>query len=212
MPDNKTRNNKTYLIIGVVFVVIGLGGLFMPFVPFWFSEDLDALQQLADAAPPLPLISPASASASVTPKPVPVDPERKNIKNRLSIPNLKINMPLFKSTSAGVLAKGGWIFPNTSTPDLGGNTVIFGHRFRYLPPISNTFFHLDEIKTGDEFTIAWNGIIYRYKVSEIKIIEPTDFSVLSPSDKPIVTLITCAPLFSTKQRLVVIADLISTSQ
>ena len=208
MSDNKTRNNKTYFIIGVVFVVVGLGGLLMPFIPFGFSEDLIVIQQLADAAPPVSLVSPASASASFTPTPVPFDPERKNIKNRLYIPNLKINMPVFESKNAGVLAKGGWIFPATSTPDRGGNTVIFGHRFRYLPPISNTFFHLDKIKTGDEVMMLWKGIAYRYKIREIKIIEPTDWSVLAPSDKPMLTLITCAPLFSTKQRLVVVAEMI----
>jgi len=193
-------------VLGCAFILIGGMGLAFPFLPFGFSEDLDALQQLADAVPTTPLISPASASFTSTP--LPFDPELKQIKNRLSIAILKINMPVFESKSASVLSKGGWIFPGTSTPDQGSNTVIFGHRFRYLPPISNTFYHLDKIKIGDEIKLAWKGTTYRYRVTETKIIEPTDFSVIAPSSTPIVTLITCAPLFSTKQRLVVVGELI----
>lgn len=198
------RYNRRYILIGLILALIGAGGLFLPFVPFWFSEDLDTLQQLADASTPAPISVPASSSATAQ-RP---DPELRNVANRLSIAGLSINMPLFESASASVLAKGGWVFPGTSTPDRGGNTVVFGHRFRYLPPISNTFFHLDKIAKGDEMAVAWKGAVYRYRVSDVKIIEPTDFSVLEPTDRPTITLITCAPLFSTKQRLVVIADLV----
>ncbi len=117
-------------------------------------------------------------------------------------------MPIFESDDADVLVKGGWIFPGTSTPEYASNTVIFGHRFRYLPPVSNTFYALDKIRAGDEIKVSWKGTTYTYRTTEIKIIEPTDFSVLNSTDKATITLITCAPLFSTKQRLVVIAELI----
>lgn len=206
MANASKRRNKIYLLTGVVFVVVGFGGLFLPFVPFWFSEDLDALQQLADAVPPVPIITaPASTSASFSPTSVP-DYELKKVKNRLAIRSAKVNMPIFESKSASVLSKGGWIFPGTSAPDRGGNTVIFGHRFRYLPPISNTFYHLDKVQRGDTISIAWKGVTYTYRVDDIKIIEPTDWSVTKPTEEARITLITCAPLFSTKQRLVVIAS------
>ncbi len=177
---------------------MGAGGFLFPFLPFWFSADLNYLEDVAQAEG-LQINFPTT---SVSPSPAPASP----IPNRLTIPKIGVNMPLFTGTNANILLKGGWMFPNTSTPDLGGNTVIFGHRFRYLPPISNTLYNLDKMKIGDEFSIAWKGTTYRYRVRTTKIIEPTDFSVLAPSDTPILTLITCAPLFSTKQRLVVIAD------
>lgn len=198
------RTRIIYISLGILLVLIGTGGFLFPFMPLWFSSDLNYLDSVAQAT-----ASPSNTVIlSASPTPRPINPNYPAIKNRLVIGEVGINMPVFESAKAGVLAKGGWVFPNTSTPDAGGNTVIFGHRFRYLPPISNTFYHLDRIKQGDEFSIQWKGETYTYKVTDIKIIEPTDLSVLAPSDKPIVTLITCAPLFSTKQRLVVVGELV----
>ena len=206
---NKLRKAKRlYVTIGSVLVLLGVLGFAFPFLPLRFSDDIAFLEDVAAQA--TQEVAPvASASASVLPPtatPRPIDPERRNIKDRLVINKLGINMPLFRSTSANVLTKGGWMFSNTPTPDQSGNTVIFGHRVRYLPPISNTFYKLDQINVGDEFSIAWQGTVYKYKVTTKKVIEPTDLTVMEPSSKPIVTLITCAPLFSTKQRLVVVAE------
>ena len=53
-----------------------------------------------------------------------------------------------------------------------------------------------------------SGNEYKYKTVEKKIIEPTDFSVTQPTEGAYLTLITCAPLFSTKQRLVVVGELL----
>ncbi len=122
------------------------------------------------------------------------------------MPNIGINMPIFQSENDKVLWKGGWLFG--STPDKGGNSVIFGHRFRYLPPNSNTFYNLDKVNIGDKFTVNWAGKKYIYTVREIKTVEPNDLSVIEPSVKSIVTLVTCTPLFTSNKRLVVIGELI----
>ena len=187
------KASKTYIIIGSTLILIGAVGVLFPYLPFRLSADVAFLDDVAE---------------QVVETPKPFDPNRPSVKNRLIIPKAGVDMPIYKSENSNVLTKGGWIFPGTSTPYDVGNTVIFGHRFRYLPPISNTFYNLDKIEIGDEFQIRWQDKIYRYRVVQIKVIEPTDLSVLAPSDTPIVTLITCAPLFSTKQRLVVIAELI----
>jgi len=62
---------------------------------------------------------------------------------------------------------------------------------------------------GDELGIYWQGKIYTYKVNAIRVVEPTEISVESPSDSPKLTLYTCTPLWSAKQRLVIEAGLIS---
>lgn len=100
------------------------------------------------------------------------------------------------------------MFGGASTPDKGGNTVIFGHRFKFMPPIGNTFYNLDKLLVGNEFELVWLGQKYKYRVIENKIIQPTDLSVLEQTSHSQITLITCSPLFSTKERLVVIAELI----
>ena len=63
--------------------------------------------------------------------------------DRLLIPKIGVNAPIVESSNANYgLSKGSWLVPNTSTPDKGGNTVITGHRFKYLPPNNLTFFLL----------------------------------------------------------------------
>ena len=205
------KRNPRLITVGLLFVVAGALGLALPFISFGLSDDYAILQKMAEEkssesfndqfifqgqgeAAPLPTYRP--------------DPNLTNIPNRLLMPQIGVSMPIFESDSVNTLLKGGWLFPGTSTPDKGGNTVVFGHRFRYLPPISNTFYSLDKINIGDTFTVTWQGKVYTYKVKEKKIIEPTDFSVLNQTPEAEITLITCAPLFSTKQRLVVVGSLI----
>ncbi|PJE50781.1 MAG: hypothetical protein COV29_03570 [Candidatus Yanofskybacteria bacterium CG10_big_fil_rev_8_21_14_0_10_36_16] len=201
--------NKLYKHLGFIFILIALIGIGWPFLRLGFLSDATFLGTIAETEniqPPIP----ASVSFEYTPSPndFPEDVELKNIKNRLVIPQANINMPLFYSDNSQTLFKGGWLWPHNNTPAQGGNTVIFGHRFRFLPPVKNTFYNLDKVNIGDEFSLTWQGKIYTYRVVEIKIIEPTDLSVIASSDNSIITLITCSPLFSTKQRLVVVAELI----
>ncbi len=196
-----TKYNKKYLIGGSILLAVGIIGLLMPFLPFWFSSDLDYLNEVAEAQTVPSVLGPVRPG-SATPAPS-ADPNLPRITDRLRISDAKINMPIFASKNSNVLTKGGWIFPNTSTPDQGSNTVIFGHRFRYLPPVSNTLFHLNKVEYGDTIVIVWKGKTYTYIVDEIRIIEPTDWSVTQPSTTARITIITCAPVFSTAQRLVV---------
>jgi len=204
------KRNKKLIKIGFTLIIIGLSGLAFPFLTFQNSDDYRTLDALAKERASTGYSSDQyiSAEPGLTVQPT-VNPNLPNIPNRLSIPQIGVDMPIFSGSSANALLRGGWLFPGTSTPDRAtGNTVIFGHRFRYLPPISNTFYALDKINFGDEFTFTWQGNTYKYKVTGKSTIEPTDFSVLNQTQAPTITLITCAPLFSTKQRLVITATLI----
>jgi sortase A len=106
------------------------------------------------------------------------------------------------------LSQGAWRLPETSTPDLGSNTVISGHRYKYLPPNNLTFYLLDKLAAGDIINVVWKNKEYDYRVRESKIVPPTQISILDPTEEPILTLFTCDPIFSEKNRLVVTADLI----
>ena len=133
--------------------------------------------------------------------------------NRLIITKIGVNAPIVESQSAEYgLSKGAWHMPDSSTPDKGGNTVITGHRFKYLPPSNLTFYLLDKLTKGDLITVIWHKKDYIYRVREVKVVPATDFSVIKPSDKPILTLFTCHPIYSTEKRLVVVSDLVAESQ
>ena len=128
---------------------------------------------------------------------------------RLYVPTANTDLDIVEGANEKALFKGAWRSPYSSTPDKGGNTVLFGHRYLHLPPRKDTLFSLDKVKVGDPFEISWDGRTYKYKVVEVKVVNPDDISVLNPTAKPSVTIITCTPVFTTKFRLVVRGELVS---
>jgi len=126
--------------------------------------------------------------------------------DRIIIPKIGVNAPIIESKNEkDGLNRGAWRLPDSSTPDKGGNTVITGHRFKYLPPNNLTFFLLNKLVKGDRIQINWQGKVYDYLVDSTKIVPAAETSILAPSAEPLLTIFTCDPIFSTKNRLVVLA-------
>ncbi len=129
--------------------------------------------------------------------------------NRIIIPKIGVNSPIIKSDNYDyALSRGSWMDPIGSTPDQGGNTVITGHRFKYLPPNNLTFYSLDKLIAGDIISVTWDDQDYLYKVREMKVVPKTETSILKKSKDSILTIFTCDPIFSEENRLVVISYLI----
>ncbi|MBU1672324.1 MAG: class E sortase [Actinobacteria bacterium] len=88
----------------------------------------------------------------------------------------------------------------TALPGREGNCVIAGHRATHGRP----FYGLDSLAPPDEIVLVDSaGLRVRYAVTGVLITGPDDVSVLAPTPEPTVTLISCHPVFSTRQRLVV---------
>lgn len=129
--------------------------------------------------------------------------------NRLIIPKIMVNTPITVTNNEEYgLSRGAWAYPKGSTPDKGGNTILTGHRFKYLPPSNLTFYLFDKLEIGDIVTVIWEDKNYYYRIKEIKTVPETDLSPYNKSDKPILTMFTCTPIFSTSHRLVITAELI----
>lgn len=128
---------------------------------------------------------------------------------RIRIPKIGVDMPIVEGQNEQALLRGAWRWGPASAPDRGGNTVIFGHRYLHLPPHPETFYNLDKLVVGDTITVQWYDATYTYRVIETKVVPPTDLSVLSGTSTPTITLITCTPVFTTKNRLIVRAELVS---
>ncbi len=126
--------------------------------------------------------------------------------NRLVISSIGVNIQVVEGSSAEALDRGAWRRPNTSTPDRGGNTVITGHRFKYLPPNNLTFYNLDKVKEGDKIIVYWQGIEYDYYVTEIFEVDPSQTEVEENTAQPRLTLYTCTPLWTAERRLVIVAE------
>lgn len=125
----------------------------------------------------------------------------------ISIPNILIEGGIFQGTDAYTMDKGFWHFPSSTYPGHKGNFVVIGHRFMNIPPAKDTFYNLDKVNIGDEVKVKHNEGEYTYIVTETKIVEANDVSVVKESDDYRLTLITCTPLWTSEKRLVVIAKL-----
>jgi len=129
--------------------------------------------------------------------------------NRVIIPKIGVNAPIVVTDNADYgLSQGAWLVPDTSTPDKGGNTVITGHRFKYLPPHNLTFYLFHKLEAGDLVSIIWKERDYLYRIKEVQIVDATEVSILEPTDEPTLTMFTCHPIYSTEERLVVISELV----
>ncbi|MDN4070277.1 class D sortase [Paenibacillus vini] len=123
----------------------------------------------------------------------------------LNIPKIKLTVPVLEGAGLEQLKEGAGHLPETAeigTP--GGNSGIAAHRSWTFGQYFN---RLDEMEVDDEFQILTKNRLYTYRILGKTVVEPTDISVLEPvSGKTMLTLITCHPLHSNKQRLIVAAE------
>lgn len=121
----------------------------------------------------------------------------------IKIPKLGIDRVIVEGVDLEYLKKGPGRYPGTALPGQVGNMAIAGHRTTYGAP----FYRLNELVAGDEIIIEYGGAVFTYRVTENKIVQPTDLSVLNPTADRRLTLTTCNPRFSAKERLIIVATL-----
>jgi sortase A len=63
------------------------------------------------------------------------------------------------------------------------------------------------VKKGDSIVIEQEGNRYTYIVSETRVVEKNDISILQDTTEHQITLITCTPLWTSDKRLAVIGKL-----
>ncbi|UJF34193.1 class D sortase [Paenibacillus hexagrammi] len=128
----------------------------------------------------------------------------------LTIPEIHLEVPIVEGTDAEQLRFAVGHFSESGELGITGqNYMIAGHRSNTFGKFFN---RLDELKENDQFTIQTREQTLTYQVLRKKIVTPTDFSVLDPVEgESIVTLLTCHPLYSNKQRLVVFAKQVHVS-
>ncbi|GAC1498428.1 MAG: hypothetical protein NVS1B10_00240 [Candidatus Saccharimonadales bacterium] len=121
--------------------------------------------------------------------------------NRLVLPQIQLDAAINEGRYYSTLNKGLWHRPGTGDPASGGNTVIAGHRFTYKG--ASILFNLDKLKEGDVIMLYWQHKEYDYKVAHVVIASPLDLSIEQATPTPILTIYTCTPLWTSKQRLVI---------
>lgn len=121
----------------------------------------------------------------------------------ISIPSIKVNIPLFDTTTAELLQIGATVVPGTSYPTGGEGThsMIAAHSGI---PDRELFTNLEKVKIGDQFVLTVLDEKLAYEVDKIIVVKPeeTDSLQIEPG-RDIVTLITCTPYMVNTDRLLV---------
>ena len=121
----------------------------------------------------------------------------------LSIPKLRLDVPVFEGTGKFTLNHGAGRILGTARPGEEGNMGIAAHRDGF-------FRGLKDIKVGDRIELATIRENLVYTVDNISIVKPSDVSVLRARSHPSLTLVTCYPFYfvgDAPQRYIVQASL-----
>lgn len=164
---------------------------------------------------------------NIDPQNIVVDPTTQvavSSESRLIIPKINVDVPVFydvgtdHDSQMAAMENGLAHFPirgASSHPGEIGNTVLAGHSSNDLfdtGAYKFIFAQLEKLKEGDTIYANYNGVRYTYVVTKMEVVHPTEVNKLVyPTDKPVMTLITCTPLGTTLNRLLVTAEQVSPS-
>lgn len=123
---------------------------------------------------------------------------------RIRIPAIGVEAVIFSGTERPILNKGPGHMPRTPLPGQPGNSVVAGHRTTYGRP----FHDLDLLEPEDRIEVESAAGTHVYEVRETIIVKPTDVWVTDPRPGAWMTLITCHPKFSARERLIVFAEMV----
>jgi sortase A len=127
---------------------------------------------------------------------------------RIVIAKLKVDVVVVEGTSGSALRAGAGHYVDTPLPCETGNVAIAGHRTTYGKPFAN----IDQLQPGDQIVLETPIGSCVYEVSQPPFVtHPRDFSVIAPTPDATLTLTTCHPRHSARQRLIVKARLVSSS-
>jgi sortase A len=123
----------------------------------------------------------------------------------LSIDKLNLKVPIYNGTDEINLNRGAGRIKGTARIDKPGNLGIAAHR--------DGFFRvLKDIELGDSIDMLTQQGKTEFVVSSITIVDPTDISVLAPTDDKSITLVTCYPFYcvgDAPKRYIVKGELLS---
>ena len=201
----KIRKSRHFLpIISALSVMLIFAFLQYNRVIFAAVDAYVAPGSMSNAA----LIVDPSASDAVGPDPV------------LIIPRIGVEVPIIWTANAAdqnslndAMNKGvAWFNINGASAKPGevGNFVLSGHSSNDWLDQGNykfIFARLEQLVEGDTIYVNYNSTRYTYQITKKEVVKPTDVSALTqPTTKPIITLITCTPLGTALNRLLVFGE------
>lgn len=117
----------------------------------------------------------------------------------IQIPKIGVGKAVVQGVTLDQLKRGPGHYPESPLPGQKGNVAIAGHRTTYGAP----FHDIDGLKPGDEIVVTTLQGTFHYKVDRTLIVVPSDLTVLADKGDNRLTLTSCNPRFSARQRIVV---------
>lgn len=175
--------------------------------------------------PPEPPGDTPPTTLTPDPEPAPEPPPRILLKENASdvgeafaqirIPEIDVDSTVIEGVRRRDLKKGPGHLTGSPLPGQPGNSVVSGHRTTYGAPFGS----LNELVPGDRIEVETALGVHVYEVREapercrtddgLCVVAPTDLWVTEPRDGAWLTLTTCHPRFSSRQRLIVFAELVA---
>lgn len=132
-----------------------------------------------------------------------LDLDGSGVMGYISIPKIRIKLPILHGTSEGVLQKAVGHLQGSSLPTggAGNHCVLSAHRGL---PSAKLFTDLDQLKEGDRFTLSILNRELIYEIDQILTVEPQEVEALYPvAGEDYCTLVTCTPYGVNSHRLLV---------
>lgn len=189
------RMALTTASIGLLVGAVGMVGY-----PFYTNLLQDRIQSRLDRQIASPQLKQAYLDRSV---------EVGDSLTRIVIPEIDVDVVVVEGTTASALRAGAGHYANTPLPCEIGNVGIAGHRTTYGRPFHN----LDLLKPGSKITLRTPVGDCTYAVTQEPFpVSPNQIEVVANTpDEATLTLTTCHPKGSARQRLIVKATLVSSN-
>ncbi|MGQ0804316.1 MAG: class E sortase [Actinomycetota bacterium] len=170
------------------------------------SELRDEFEERIEAQPGTSSTTddPTSTTTTTLPAPPPIPPEGEAVAI-IRIPKIGVDKVVVEGTSVADLRKGPGHYIGTPLPGQIGNAAIAGHRTTYGAPFGN----LDQLVEGDIITVETLSGSFDYRVVRdgVFVVKPSQTEVLAPTpEEATLTLTSCNPKYSARERLVVKAE------
>ncbi len=209
--------------LGLGLIALALGGIAGPLstsvrleASYWLAKTISTIQP-SNHETLLPKAVPVVFNPLQTDDGSSINPINKDFS--LIVPKVGINAPVLagidptnsgdylESLKKGVAHSSLSYFPNED-----GTVYLFSHSTNYdwfVKDLNAVFYLLKNLSEEDLIVVYYKGSQYTYKLTEKRVVKPTEISYLLPqTGKKRLILQTCWPPGSTTERLLIFADLI----
>lgn len=205
-PEKVYKPEKFNFALAVKFLSLFIGIFIFSYLMINFNAIKDKFNYFYDVN----LKKTTYSKAVATPTPDPFDASSEA---RLVIPKIGVDAPIIWNVPEDQLKEklleGITHSEGTALPGSVGNIFLTGHSSYYAwvsSPYKDVFALLDKVSVNDEIFIKYSSKIFTYNVIDTKVVSPNDTSVMDQSNANILSLMTCVPVGTNLNRLIVVAE------